>query len=286
MGFLDKLLGRDDLNLREPRFDGMLYPADEDELRDQVNTLLAQARSEFEQASGRPRALIVPQAEYDFAGAVMAAGWATLLDEHKLDEHKDAIERVVLVGSSRLVPFRGLAVTGYDGFQTPLGPIVFDREAIEALAHLESVRAIEPAFDPETSFEAQLPFVLEVLGDVALVPIMVGDATDEQVEEAIGELFDDPKTLVIVSANLSHDVAFEHAEALDRQTIDAIEALDPAPIEREHSAGRVAIRGLLRAAKARDLVGKNILRQTSADTAGQEAGPVTGYGAFAFYARG
>jgi AmmeMemoRadiSam system protein B len=263
----------------------MLYPADDDELRDEVKSLLAQAQDDLEErelAGGeqqwRTRALIVPQAEYVYAGPIMAAGWATLLDE------TSDFERVVVVGSSRLVPFRGLAITGYDGFQTPLGPVAFDKQAIEALARLEQVRAIEPAFDPEASIEAQLPFVHEVLGEVALVPLMVGDATDAQVEEAIADFIDDPKTLVVVSANLSSDVSFERAEALDEETSRAIEALDAESIGREHSTGRIAIRGLVRAAKARGMIGRTITQRTSADTAGEEAGPVTGYGAFAFYA--
>jgi AmmeMemoRadiSam system protein B len=282
MGLLDKLFGRDDLNLREARFDGMLYPADEDELRDEVRALLTEARQSPQAkqaalAGAKPlRALIVPQAEYAFAGPVMAAGWAPLR------EQASQIERVVLVGSSRLVPFRGLAITGYDGFQTPMGPVVFDKQALEALARLEQVRVIEPAFDPESSLEAQLPFVCEVLGQVALVPIMVGDATDEQVEDALAGFIDDPKTLIVVSANLSDDQTFERAEALDEDTERAIEALDAEQISREHSNGRIAIRGLLRAASAHGLVSHTIVRRSSADTAGSETGPVTGYGAYAF----
>ncbi len=274
MGFFDKLFGRKDLTLREPGFAGMLYPADADALRDEISELLNAAERHGEV----PRALIVPQGDYDFVGPVLAAGW---IDYARPGEE---IERVVVVGSSRLVPFRGLAITGYDGFQTPLGPLVCDRDEVRALARLEQVRAIEPAFDPETSVEVQLPFIHEVLGEVALVPTLVGDATDEEVEEVISQFIDDPAALVVVSANLSHDVSCERAEELDDETQQAIEALEPEAISREHSAGRIAVRGLLRAAKKAGLRAETLARSTSADAAGAQAGPVTGYGAFGFYA--
>lgn len=272
MGFFKKIFGGKDLTLREPEFAGMLYPADADELREELETLLAEANGGDEP----PRALVVPHAEYTFAGPVMAEAWASV------GERADAIERVVVVGTSRLVPFRGLAVTGFDGFSTPLGPIVAERDAVEALARLEQVRAIEPAFDPEESVEAQLPFARYVLGDVALVALMVGDATDEEVEEVLSDFLDDEATLVVVSANLSHDVSAERAESLDEETCRAIEALDPEAVSREHSNARVAIRGLLRAARSRGMQAKLLDRRTSADTAGAEGGPITGYGAFIF----
>ncbi len=280
MGLLGRLFGgKEKLDLRKARFAGLLYPEDADELGERVDALLDQARGRREQADVALRALIVPQGDYDFAGALMARGWAQV-------EPVEGVERVVLVGTSRLVPFRGLAVTGYDGFDTPLGPVVSERAALEELVARESVRAIEPAFDPEASLEVQLPFLRRALGEqVALVPLLVGDATDEEVAEALAPLLDDPKTLVVVSANLSDDVTAAQAAELDDQTAAAIEALEPETLGRQHSHGRVAIRGLLRLAAQRGLRAVTLARATSADAAEQQApGPVTGYGVFGFVA--
>ncbi|QDG50394.1 AmmeMemoRadiSam system protein B [Persicimonas caeni] len=277
MGFFDKLFGRNDLTLREPQFAGMLYPAGKAELRAAIERLLSGAEAGDE----APRALIVPHAEFDFAGEVMARAWARVAGA-------EGIERIVLLGSSRLVPFRGLAVTGYDGFDTPMGPVVSDREAVESIARLEQVRAIEPAFDPEESIEAQLPFVRQVLKKTMIVPVLVGDATDEEVAEVLSTFVDDPATLIVICANMSHDVEPEQAHTLDAQTQAAIETLVPESISREHSAGRVAIRGLLRVANEAGWKATTLARSTSADAAVTDAvtGPVTGYGAFAFYSPG
>lgn len=120
------------------------------------------------------------------------------------------------------------------------------------------------------------------------MPVLVGDATDEEVAEVIEALLTDGTTLVVVSANLSHDIPVEQAGGLDAETQRAIEALEPEAISRDHSAGRIAMRGLLRVASAAGWQPKTLVRHTSADIlqAGAETGSVTGYGAFAFYSPG
>lgn len=279
MGFLDKILGRKNLELREPRFAGLKYPADAAELDERLDALLADSSDEAPGDS--VRALVVAQGDYDFAGPTMARGWSSLRGQQ--------VERVVLVGSSRLVPFRGLAVTGYDGFATPLGPVVSDRPALEALVQLDEVRAIEPAFDPEASLEVQLPFLQKVLGDVRLVPLLVGDATDEEVAGVLGGFADDPATIIVVSANLSHDVHAAQAAELDAETERAILDGERQVIGRHHSHGRVAIRGLMCVAAERGWQVDTLARATSATPTkpasadgSQTDEPVTGYGAFVF----
>ncbi len=284
MGFLDKLFKGRRLNLRPMRFAGMLYPEDAGELEAQIASCLAQNASqppapESSVAGAEPRALIVPQAEYEFAGETMGAGYRRVRDAG------GPIARVVLVGSSRLVPFRGVAVTRFEGFETPLGPVVIDTEHVEELLGAQKVRAIEPAFEPEASLEVQLPFLRTVLDDFAVVPLLVGDVTDEELAGLLEPYLGETTTLVVVSANMSHDKPAPRADELDEELCGAIEALDPEPIGREHSNGRSAIRGLLRAAAERGLSAKRLARSTSAaaaEAAQAADGPVTGYGAFVF----
>jgi MEMO1 family protein len=274
MGLFDKLLGRKrEPNLRAPRFAGVLYPADAEVLRARVDELLAAAGGG---GGGATRAMIIPQGDYSVAGDAMAGGWA------QLRPVADRIERVVLVGSSRLVPFRGLAVTGFEGFETPLGPVVIDVDAVQRLVGLDQVRAIEPAFDPEASLEVQLPFVQVVLGDVAVVPLLVGDTNDEDLQEVIAPFLGDAAALVVVSANLSHDVGPERAAALDDELRVAVEALTVEPIGREHSLARMAIRGLVGAAAGHGLTAEMLARSSSADAPDTPAEPVTGFGVFVF----
>lgn len=277
MGLFDRLFGgkADDYQLREARFSGMMYPDEADELRGRIEGLMAGAPAP--PVERMPEAIIAPHAEYAFAGPTMAAAYAALVAP-------EAIERIVLVGSSRLVPFRGLAVTGYDGFETPLGPALIDRERLGQVARRASVRAMEPVFDPEASLEVQLPFLQVVLDRFALVPLIVGDADSDEVAEVLGPFFDEEQTLVVVAANMSDDVTAERAAALDDELQAAIEGLDDEVIGRDHSYARVALQGLLRAAGERGLAAHTLDRRTSAQVEGGTDEAVTGYGAFALYA--
>ena len=268
MGLFDKLFGRGaGFEAREPAFAGDIYPAQPDELRDLVSKLLDGASTE---ASSSTRALVVPHAAYGFAGETMAEAYATVRPE--------GFERVVVVGTSRLVPFRGLALDAWEGFETPLGALRYPTDGFWDDAP-ESVRWMAAAFDPEESIEAQLPFIQHVVGEVELVPVLVGDASPEDVVEVLRWLVDD-QTLVVVSTNLSTDVVLERAGELDAQTESAIVEGRADAISRHHSHGRVALRGLLEFASQHGWSAECLARSNSHEQGGG-ADSVVGYGAFA-----
>jgi AmmeMemoRadiSam system protein B len=59
-------------------------------------------------------------------------------------------------------------------FETPLGRIAVDGEAIARLRQLPDVGLLEQAHAQEHSLEVHLPFLQEVLGEFQLVPLVVG----------------------------------------------------------------------------------------------------------------
>ena len=61
---------------RPPAVAGVFYDADPHQLRAEVSPLLASARSLS--GSGRPKAMIVPHAGYQYSGQVAATAFATL----------------------------------------------------------------------------------------------------------------------------------------------------------------------------------------------------------------
>ncbi|MGM0558894.1 MAG: AmmeMemoRadiSam system protein B, partial [Myxococcota bacterium] len=270
VGFFDKLFGKRTIEAREAEFAGDVYPEGPNELEREVRGLLAAASST--PVPGL-RALIAPHAAYEFAGPVMAEAYASVAADEQ------DVNRVVVLGSSRLVPFRGLALDSWEGFETPLGVLEYPTDGFwdDAPAH---VRRMAAAFDPEESIEAQLPFVQVIFDDVQLVPVLVGDATAGQVADALEWLLDD-RALVVLSANLSYDVTLDRAEALDAHTEDAILAGQPDEITRDHSTSRVAMRGLLALAKKRGWSARCLARSNSREQGGG-ADNVVGYGAFAF----
>ena len=257
--------------VRPPAFAGTFYPGNAVELRRQIQFYLANAVACA--ARGTPKALILPHAGYVYSGAVAAAGYRCLQQERNL------IRRVILLGPSHRVGFAGVAISGHHGFATPLGEIPVDWAACEALLALPQVQLLEAAHAREHSLEVHLPFLQVVLGEFTLVPLVVGDVGAVAVGTVIEKLWDGPATRIIVSSDLSHYHDESLARKLDCETaarIENLQALEPA-----QACGALPVNGLLRAARQHRLTPHTLDLRSSGEISGDHA-RVVGYGAFAF----
>jgi AmmeMemoRadiSam system protein B len=122
-----------------------------------------------------------------------------------------------------------------------------------------------------------------VLGDVEVTALLVGDADDAEVADAIDALWGNTETLIVVSSDLSHYHDWDDAVRIDEQSAAQIEAFGPS-LRHEQACGATPINGLLLAAKRRGLRVERLDLRNSGDTAGPRD-RVVGYGAFAFYER-
>ncbi|CAA7623008.1 AmmeMemoRadiSam system protein B [Magnetospirillum sp. SS-4] len=254
---------------------GMFYPADSVEARRQVEAFLAGAAAPSP-AARPPKALIAPHAGWVYSGAVAASAYALLRPL------RGTIERVVLLGPSHRVAFRGLALSGADEWASPLGAVRLDRQGAERLKTLPGVGVSDQAHAQEHSLEVHIPFLQAVLGDFALLPLVVGDAPPEMVADALDAIWGGPETLIVVSTDLSHYLDYAACQAADRATVAAIEGLDPAGIVRDGACGRVPVGGLLLAARRRGLDIVTLDVRNSGDTAGPRD-KVVGYGSWALF---
>ena len=257
--------------IRELAVAGSFYPSDPDELRAAVEGMLDEATAP---PGAAPRALIVPHAGYVYSGAVAARAYAQLLP------HRDRYDRVVLLGPAHRVPLRGLALPGAEMFRGPFGLIPLDRAAFLQLNHA-AVSVSERAHRMEHSLEVQLPFLQRVLGSFHFVPLVVGATDAATVCEVIERLWDPPGTLVVVSSDLSHYLAYPEAKRRDGRTQRAIEDLDETRIGHGDACGCEAVRGLLVAARRLGLAVRTLSVCNSGDTAGSRD-HVVGYGAWMF----
>ena len=260
--------------VRPPAVAGMFYPADQRQLHDEVTHYLNEAIGSRTDALV-PKAIIAPHAGYVYSGPVAASAYARLLPA------RDRIHRVVLLGPSHHVPFRGLASSGADVFTTPLGPITLDRAAIDSLVDLPQVHHLDEAHTLEHSLEVHLPFLQEILDDFQLVPLVVGDARPAEVAEVLERLWGGPETLIVISSDLSHYHDYITAKRLDRHTSDAIEHLRAEAVHPEDACGCFGIAGLLYLARERGLQASTVDLRNSGDTAGSKD-QVVGYGAYVF----
>jgi AmmeMemoRadiSam system protein B len=117
------------------------------------------------------------------------------------------------------------------------------------------------------------------LGEFTLVPLVVGDATAEEVAEVLERLWGGPETLIVVSSDLSHYLPYDLARRIDRQTVERI--LDFRSVSHDEACGGTPVNGLLLAARRHGLKPTLLDLRNSGDTAG-DADHVVGYAALAF----
>jgi MEMO1 family protein len=267
------------INIRHAAVAGLFYPEDPRELDSTIRHLLDDAsprQTAAHQTAGKaPKALIVPHAGYIYSGPVAASAYA------RLKSVASRVRRVVLLGPCHRVPLRGLAVSGADAFETPLGTVPVDKEAIADVLTLPEVRVFDATHMDEHSLEVHLPFLQHILGDFALVPLVVGTASAEEVASVLERLWGGPETLVVISSDLSHYLDDKSAREMDAATCRAIESLDPGAIGFVHACGRVPVGGLLTVARRRGLEVTTLDLRNSGDTAGDRR-RVVGYGAWMF----
>ena len=258
--------------IRAPAVAGSFYPGDSRQLRDMVSALLAQPPAE----TPPPKAIIVPHAGYIYSGPVAATAYA------QLQQSRELIKRVVLLGPSHRVPFEGLAASSASGFATPLGVVELDPHATRLLATLPQVHILDEAHAREHSLEVHLPFLQLALRRFSLVPLVVGEAGAREVSEVLSVLWGGPETLIVVSSDLSHYHDYATARSMDQATSEAITTLRSNVIDGAHACGCNAVNGLLEAARQRGMQAETLDLRNSGDTAGPRD-RVVGYGAYAFH---
>jgi hypothetical protein len=258
-------------SIRPAAMAGTFYPGESSALAAEVATYLGAARGA---RAPIPKAIIAPHAGYMYSGAIAGSIYA------RLAPLEGKVKRVVLAGPAHRVYVAGAAVPSVQGFASPLGTVPLDREALAALGELPFVEVSDAAHAREHSLEVHLPFLQSVLGPFALVPIVVGGASPDQMAMLFDTVWGGPETLIVVSSDLSHYLPYDSARGRDRDTARAIVALE-ATLVPEEACGAAPINGLLRAARRHGMIAELVDLRNSGDTAGGRD-RVVGYGAFAF----
>ena len=255
--------------VRKPAVAGRFYPDDARVLQSTIKGYLDAA----EPGTTAPKAIIVPHAGYVYSGPVAGSGYA------QLELVRKSIRRIVLLGPSHFVSVRGLAACRADVFDTPLGSVSIDTEALACVLALPQVEILEAAHAREHSLEVHLPFLQEILDDFQVLPLLVGNPTLDEVGEIIELLWNGPETLFVISSDLSHFHDYETATRLDRETSRLIGEMRFEELRGDRACGYKPISGLLRAARSRSLHVRIIDVRNSGDMAGARD-RVVGYGAY------
>ena len=255
-------------HIRAPAVAGRFYPLDAERLHRDVQTWLE--GRELPNA-GRVRAWIAPHAGFLFSGPTAARAYATAGSD---------TGRVWLLGPSHFTALSGTSASTAAAFATPLGQVACDTDMIAQWQRRGWARINDHAHAPEHSLETHLPF-MQVLGwNCPIVPLLTRDGDDADLAEHLDSSLA-PGDRVAVSSDLSHFLRDEQARNADARTALAIESGDLEAIGPRQACGWVAVRALMRLARARGCEVERLHLCNSSDTAGDKE-RVVGYGAWRF----
>lgn len=210
---------------------GGSYPADPGELKALIDRYLAAAAEGSASkvpAVGVLRGLICPHIDYDRGAAVYAKVW------NQAREAVAETDLFILLGTDHRGGPAELTLTR-QGFNTPLGLLETDVEAVEGLAE---AMGFEPAFASELnhiaehSLELAAIWLRRVAGDrpVRILPVLCGSfqpfiqgsgrpagvAHWDAAARALRYLAQQPRTMVVIAADLAHmGPAFGDAQAVE-----------------------------------------------------------------------
>lgn len=264
---------------------GQFYPDNGPELRSLVQELLD--RQPPPARAQKPRLLIVPHAGYQYSGLVAATAFRQLAGHH--------YDGVVVIGFTHRFGFSGASVDAREAYETPIGLLPVDREAVALLRRHPGIGFVEAAHaGGEHSLEVELPFLQVVLPGVRLVPVIMGTSDWDavrQLADALADLSRWGDYLFVFSSDLSHYRAYDEARRIDEGTVRALLSETPQAVHRLFRAGRLEACGqgplvtsLLLAAKLGYLERELLYEANSGDTAGR-TDRVVGYASLALYDR-
>ncbi len=262
-------------SIRPSALAGTWYPADPQVLANAVASLVAPAKPV---PLGSLDAIIVPHAGHPYSGPTAGLGWGAL----NRTPRAVPIQRVILLGPAHRVGFRGIALGDYQAFAHPLGEVPVDRVALADLEHNALGAFVPTAHDLEHCLEIQLPFLHTVLPQRPIVPLLIGQGPESELNAAVDAALDrllSPGDLLAVSSDLSHFLPYDTASRFDRETLAGILALDDR-LDGERACGYKGIQAAIRRARRQGQRAVLIDYRSSGDTAGDKRS-VVGYGALA-----
>jgi hypothetical protein len=273
---------------------GAWYPGEEQDLERYVDGVLGEA--EQADVPGPVIALVAPHAGYAYSGKAAATAY-------KLLEGQD-VRRVIILGVSHGVRFEGASIPDVTHYETPLGRIPLDQDAVRRLRQSPVVKEVDAAHRREHSVEMQLPLLQRVVGDFQLVPLVVGELAAPDYEALAGALAAvvDDATVVVASSDFTHrgdrysyevppgeGSIKERVDAVDQGAIDEILEIDPAGLREYHEKTGATICGIRPIAVLLQLLGGNeevsgrvVSRYTSGDVQPHEWSSTVSYVAIAF----
>ena len=274
------------MDIRPSPIAGTWYAGDSRMLAEQVDGYLSDGPDI--EPSGELIGVIVPHAGHRYSGSVAGRAFRLM---RGLDP-----EIVAVVSPMHSLAPAPVVTSGHEAYQTPLGIVPVDQEAVRSLSTAWQKQFGESLYplrnDREHSLEIELPFLQRALGEFRLLPLMILDqreSTAKALGSALAASLAGRRALLVASSDLSHFHPDSTARGLDGEMMRRIESFDPAAVmqaeydEAGFACGRAAIATVMWAAKAMGAGRVTTLAYANSGETTGDFSSVVGYGAAAIW---
>lgn len=205
--------------LRQPAVAGRFYPGKPEDLRAEAQSYLAPVNTEPVRAIG----CIAPHAGYMYSGHVAGAVFARI----------EIPRRCIVMCPNHTGQGHALAMMAEGAWRTPLGEVPIDQDLAHALKeHFPVMQEDSAAHRAEHAAEVELPFLQLRQPDLKFVPIALGTARFEPLDElgkALATVVSEQKepVLIVASSDMNHYESDAVTRVKDHRAIERILSLDP-----------------------------------------------------------
>ncbi len=252
--------------IRKTGFAGSFYPNEKEEILkhiDNFNNKLT-VNGDFD-----VRAMIVPHAGYVYSG--FTANIAYNISQYKKPK------RIVLIGPSHSMYYKGASIALYDEYETPLGNITIDKNYSNDLKNKYDFISFDDNMHLEHSTETQAPFIKHYFPNTQIVEIVYGKMPYEELSTLVDEVLEDKENLLLISTDLSHFHTQEKANELDNICLNAIAKKDMSLFDKGCEAcGKLGVKALIHSAIKKDMNSK-VLHYCTSYNKTKDASRVVGY---------
>ncbi|KAJ2906793.1 Protein MEMO1 [Zalerion maritima] len=204
---------------------GTWYESSTRQLQGQLEGWLDEVKLEEQTPVDGARVIIAPHAGYSYSGP--CAAWA-----YKALDVSPSTKRVFVLGPSHTYYLRGMALTTFHKYATPLGDFATDTTTLGSLYSTGSFGLIPRKRDiEEHSLEMHIPYLYAMLKLVLptdaevppIVPILIGDISGDKEKEAgriLAPYLSNPENSFIVSSDFCHwGLRFQYTAYVPSSTI-------------------------------------------------------------------
>ncbi len=176
---------------------GQWYDSSPENLKKQIDSI-------FSEVTSTPLenviAIILPHAGYIYSGKTAAKGIKSTGERQ--------YKRIIILGTSHKAPLENIVSIpkDIDYYETPLGKIPLDVEALNIIANSPYFKSIPVANIGEHSIEIELPLLQYAKKDFEIVPIVCGKLdleTTQKIANTIKKIVNE-ETLIVVSSDFIH----------------------------------------------------------------------------------